>query len=655
MADFAFVHNLAEVAVWAANVAHAKPRFQFVYNDAESQSSSKYRIRTYKASSGGSVDYDSGDVVLVVGSGTTVTHDATAGLCNSLGPKAAANIIQNGSSSDANNYVTASVTMKAGRLYLLSVENSKGSATADVISSVTGGAGVPTFVSRSSVAYNTNLNRQSIWTAVPLVDYTGTLTINFGGVTQTGAIWSLDEIIGVDVVTNHGIVQQATGTGNSGTALATLAAFTSADNWAFGAFGHAAATASAPGSGFSELADQTQATPAQAMETVYRITSDTTVDGTFTSAQWGACAVEIQSAERWWTVEVWDSLGESSGESSRTAFKVRWGQAKFEHNAGAGSSGWQFSAAAVPANTTAAFIFGSSSGSAVDPAVWKSTIGAVTIDAYAHILVRLSTNLAGTAPSLPDMTFSAFGSAVLPDKWKSNQTPEMLLDEDERRFGQKSLRMAIASGTAGNRYIYAYRYDGDDDDDDEMQVLPSTQYVFSAFVKTDVVLTGGNLRLRVSRAFSSTDILADGASFTDTSASPNGWYRPQIVYTTEPGMFLVRLLLVYTRTSGVTESFHTDAWMNEPGTVATPWHPTLVGRSARIDVSGVMIDAFFGGILRVRGSLGGQTDTVEIGQRGLLFGGTQHLFAKPVAAGQPATGIHVPSFAERVGMMRSVR
>lgn len=204
---------------------------------------------------------------------------------------ARANLTSGSDSTDSTTYTTASVTLKAGRLYLMSVENSK--ATADVISSIDNG---PTFVSRSTVAYNTNANRVSIWSAVPTTDYTGTLVINFGGGnTQTGACWALDEMSGVDTTTNHGIVQNATGTGNSGTALATLGAFGSANNATYGAHGHAAATASTPGSGFTELSDVTAATPAQALCTDWRVDNDTTVDATFTSAQWGSCAVEIKA------------------------------------------------------------------------------------------------------------------------------------------------------------------------------------------------------------------------------------------------------------------------------------------------------------------------------------------------------------------------
>jgi len=202
------------------------------------------------------------------------------------------NVTSGSDSTDATSYTTASVTLKAGVLYLMSVENSK--ATADVVSSIDSG---PTFTSRSTVAFNTNANRQSIWSAVPTTDYTGTLVINFGGGnTQTGAAWSLDAFYHVDTATTDGIVQNATGTGNSVTPLATLAAFGSANNATYGAFGVASTSAGAAESAsYVELSDITAATPAQGTHTYYRPDNDTTVSCTITSAQWGACAVEIKS------------------------------------------------------------------------------------------------------------------------------------------------------------------------------------------------------------------------------------------------------------------------------------------------------------------------------------------------------------------------
>jgi len=193
-------------------------------------------------------------------------------------------------STDTTAYTTASVTLKAGRLYLMSVVNTAASAAA--ISSIAGG---PTWTSRATTQYNTTAHRVSIWSCVPAADYTGTIVISYGA-TQTGARWALNEFSGVDTATTDGVVQVATGTGNSTTPLATLAAFGSANNATFGAMAWAATAAATPGAGFTELSDITTATtPASFLQTQWQVGNDTTVDATITSGQWGACAVEIKA------------------------------------------------------------------------------------------------------------------------------------------------------------------------------------------------------------------------------------------------------------------------------------------------------------------------------------------------------------------------
>jgi hypothetical protein len=201
------------------------------------------------------------------------------------------NVTSGNSSTDATSYATAIVNMAAGKLYLLSVENSK--ATADVVSSIDGG---PTFTSRSSVAWNTNADRTSIWSSAPVANYTGVLTINFGGGnTQTGCVWSLEELSGADTASTDGIVQQNTGTGSSVTPQVTLGAFASLYNATYFACSNIADTTTTPKAQFIELVDISAATPLQTLETQWAPLNDTTPNGTITSGVWGACAVEIKA------------------------------------------------------------------------------------------------------------------------------------------------------------------------------------------------------------------------------------------------------------------------------------------------------------------------------------------------------------------------
>lgn len=206
------------------------------------------------------------------------------------------NVMSGTDTTDGTVFTTASVTMKAGLLYLLAVENSKSSG-ADAPSSIDSATGgYPTFTSRSGTVYSTsNGNYLSIWSAVPTEDFTGTLRINFPA-TETGAIWSLNAFLHVDTATNDGIVQNATGTGTGTTTLATLSAFSSANNATFGAFGIGANAIGTPESAaYVELSDDGMSTPNQAMHCDFRPDNDTTVSSTISSFPWAACAVEIKS------------------------------------------------------------------------------------------------------------------------------------------------------------------------------------------------------------------------------------------------------------------------------------------------------------------------------------------------------------------------
>lgn len=208
------------------------------------------------------------------------------------------NIIASSSSTDATSYTTASVTMKAGRLYLMSVENSHGT-TATAVSAITAtGGGAPTFTSRSTTQFNGTLNRVSVWSCVPGADFVGTLDIAFGGTTQTGAVWSLNEFNNVDTATNDGVVQQVVSTGNNTMPYASLSAYGSDYNSSFAAVGVGAANAGAPFPAYTELSDTTAATPAQALQTIFQnLTVHRTPGETITSAQWGVCAIELKATQ----------------------------------------------------------------------------------------------------------------------------------------------------------------------------------------------------------------------------------------------------------------------------------------------------------------------------------------------------------------------
>lgn len=203
-----------------------------------------------------------------------------------------ANITSGGDSTDQDTYTTASVTLKAGRLYLLSVENSHASAAPAVSSITGGGTWAVTDATNGTTTFNGGLNRLSVWYLVPTADYTGTLSISFGASSGvTGACWALTEMAGQPAA--GFLVQVAKATGNSTTPSVTLSAFAASANCTFGAIGIANTSGVTPGTGFTELADATAATPAQGLETEWRVDNDTSVDATVTSGQWAIIGIEV--------------------------------------------------------------------------------------------------------------------------------------------------------------------------------------------------------------------------------------------------------------------------------------------------------------------------------------------------------------------------
>ena len=335
----------------------------------------------------------------------------------------------------------------------------------------------------------------------------------------------------------------------------------------------------------------------------------------------------VNGTQYWWTIEVWDTSGESSDECARSAFKVRWAQAIYEYQptGGVNTSGWAFSAGAVSGGS-AAFLYATATGAGgAGRSAWKSTIGSLTPAAYLNVLVRLS-SLSASQPSLADMTFSYLASAILPDRWSFGGAV-WRLDPSVRRFGIQSL--CCQPDGAGTSYTARpYRLTPGDD----VLVQPGVTYTLSGRIKTDGVLHSGAAAFIAAYALGWDDPLAYTASVTDSSASPDGWQPVSCTFMVPPGQTTVMISAVYydaTPTSGDTVWF--DGFKLEEGTVATAWTPGFVGDAVVLDANGVAIDGSAGGIFRLRGNAGGARDVVELGANGLVLGGD-------VAVSSPTTG-----------------
>ena len=208
------------------------------------------------------------------------------------------------SSADATSYPTASVTPSANQLILLAVLNTK--AASPPTTPTASGNGL-TWVEVATVTFDTiasPLKRLTLFRALGASPTGEAITIDFGGVTQTGCIWSVSEVDSVDTGGTNGsaaVVQSATNNANTGTSLTvTLAAFGSTDNATYGGFGINDDVAINPGTGFTEIHDNViTVVPICGSETEWRNDNDTSVDASASDAankRWGGIAIEIKFA-----------------------------------------------------------------------------------------------------------------------------------------------------------------------------------------------------------------------------------------------------------------------------------------------------------------------------------------------------------------------
>jgi len=129
---------------------------------------------------------------------------------------------------------------------------------------------------------------------------TGALTIDFGGVTQTGCFWLISEYGDTDTSGVNGsaaVVQSATNLTAGATSLTvTLAAFGNSNNGTYGVFSHSTNEDSTRGSGFTTgPGGYGVSPPSQGFRSEWRVDNDTTVDMSWaTSSPAGGIALEIK-------------------------------------------------------------------------------------------------------------------------------------------------------------------------------------------------------------------------------------------------------------------------------------------------------------------------------------------------------------------------
>jgi hypothetical protein len=192
---------------------------------------------------------------------------------------------------------TASITLTANKLGLLTVSSRMNSSVTPNTPTITGWSLVGT------IEYDTvapSQKKLSLFRRLSGTTSTSTYTIDFGGQSQTHCDWGVDEIYGINTTGTNGanaIVQYATAkdeTLATSSVTVTLATFANTGNPTYGVFAHGGTVASSTaGTGFTTICPDTGYTK---LATEFRTTNSTTVSISSNAFdQHGGIAIELNS------------------------------------------------------------------------------------------------------------------------------------------------------------------------------------------------------------------------------------------------------------------------------------------------------------------------------------------------------------------------
>lgn len=188
-------------------------------------------------------------------------------------------------------YTTASVAPAASRLVLLCVQTT--SASTPTVS----GGGMTTWTLVKSQTNILGNNTTHVFCAQESAPGSGTVSIDYG-TGQTGCAWSISQYANTATGNNglSAIRQTAGGTvvSSTNTLSVTLAAFGGASNATFGVIVVAVNEAVSQGSGFTQVSENSGATPNKTMDSQFRNDNDTTVDWTWTTNSSNVSAVALE-------------------------------------------------------------------------------------------------------------------------------------------------------------------------------------------------------------------------------------------------------------------------------------------------------------------------------------------------------------------------
>lgn len=291
-----------------------------------------------------------------------------------------------GNTTDGSTFATASITFANNRLYLLAVVNTKG--TTPDTPTVSGGG--LSWVQVATQLFNTvaaGLSRITVFRAmVASGASTGALTITFGGATQTGCSYAVDEFDQCETGGADGaaaIVQSATNAQDATTtAQATLGAAPNAANLVYLAAGLDVNSGITAAGGMTELgADVGHGTPTSRLGTFFDNASPPQTPSCTpgASSDTGTVAVEVLNRGGSGTAA---GVGTATGVGGRTYLSsgTAAGAATCTGigGASAGASGSDAGAASTAAQGARVYLAeGSAAGTCTAAAVGGATAGAV--------------------------------------------------------------------------------------------------------------------------------------------------------------------------------------------------------------------------------------------------------------------------------------
>ena len=215
-----------------------------------------------------------------------------------------------GDTGNTTSYTTAAVTLTSGKLYLLYVFSTVGATGNRVDPTITHNAGTNpgTFTEVISSGDIEASNRRTVlFRCLPTAtSSSGTLTISYGALAQTGCTWILVEVTDPDTSGTNGsgaIVQAKAATSDVADITLTFDAGITSGNSVIAGVGSTAGNGSAGGviapggtHGYTEITETGYNTPASALQSQWKLAGAQSCDWTIASAFHRAVAAEVKPA-----------------------------------------------------------------------------------------------------------------------------------------------------------------------------------------------------------------------------------------------------------------------------------------------------------------------------------------------------------------------